>query len=61
VFSIGFKEDLVRLVYNPAFEARIPAAVKVSVDSVGKMLRDGTFRALDDVLQGADTAKKITP
>ncbi len=61
VFNLGVKDDIVRLVYNPAFASRIPATVRTSVDSVGNMLRAGTFTALDDMLQGADSAKKITP
>ena len=61
VISLGVKEDVVRLVLNPALIARIPASAIAKSDSVGALLRAGTFHALDDVLQGADTAKPIKP
>lgn len=60
VINLGVKDDVVRLVINPAMNDRIPADVRAQVDSVGAQLRAGTFRALDAVLQGADSASKPT-
>lgn len=63
VINLGVKDDVVRLVLNPeaAMQARIPASARASVDSVGNLLRAGTFHALDEVLKGSDTAKPIAP
>lgn len=61
VINLGVKEDVVRLVLNPAMMGRIPAAVRASVDSVGTALRAGTFRALDNVVMGSDSARKQAP
>ncbi len=63
VISLGVKDDVVRLVLNPdaAMVARVPATAIAASDSVGALLRAGTFHALDDMLQGADAAKPLTP
>ena len=61
VIGMGVKEDVVRLVYNPTMIERIPASVRAKVDSVGASLKAGTFHALDDILVGADSAKKSVP
>ncbi len=61
VFNLGVQQDVVRLVLNPAMVARIPANAIAAADSVGVLLRAGTFRALDALLNGADAARPITP
>jgi basic membrane lipoprotein Med (substrate-binding protein (PBP1-ABC) superfamily) len=52
VIALGVKDDVVRLVLNPALEARIPAAAKAASDSVGALLRAGAFTALQDLSNG---------
>lgn len=61
VISLGVKEDVVRLVLNPALEATIPAAAKAASDSVGALLHAGTFTALRDLTVSADSAKPLPP
>ncbi|MEO7521582.1 MAG: BMP family protein [Gemmatimonas sp.] len=61
VINMGVKDDVVRLVLNPAMSSSIPASVRASVDSVGATLRAGSFHTLDDILVGADSAKPINP
>jgi len=52
VISLGVKDDVVRLVYNPQLADRIPASAKAASDSVGAMLRAGTFTAIADIANG---------
>ena len=52
VIALGVKDDVVRLVLNPALEARIPAAAKAASDSVGALLHAGRFTALQDISNG---------
>lgn len=52
VISLGVKDDVVRLVLNPALADRIPASAKAAADSVGAMLRAGTFTAIADIANG---------
>jgi len=61
VINFGVKDDVVRLMLNPdaAMQARIPASARASVDSIGALLRAGSFHTLDQVLDGADSAKPI--
>jgi basic membrane lipoprotein Med (substrate-binding protein (PBP1-ABC) superfamily) len=61
VIGMGVRDDVVRLVLNPALAERIPPAARAAADSVGDLLRAGSFHALDDVLHGADSARPITP
>ena len=61
VINMGVKDGVISLVLNPQLLSLIPPAAIAKSDSVGAMLRAGTFRALDDILAGADTAKPITP
>lgn len=61
VIDLGVSQDVVRLEVNPAFAARIPANITAAIDSVGKQLKAGTFRTLDDLLAGTDSAVKIKP
>jgi basic membrane lipoprotein Med (substrate-binding protein (PBP1-ABC) superfamily) len=61
VISLGVKEDVVRLVLNPALQAKIPAAAIAASDSVGALLHAGTFSALKDLTVGADSAKPAAP
>ncbi len=44
VVSFGMADEVVKLVMNPALQSRIPAATRAAVDSVGKLIRAGTFR-----------------
>jgi basic membrane lipoprotein Med (substrate-binding protein (PBP1-ABC) superfamily) len=59
VINLGVKEDVVRLVLNPALEASIPAAAKAASDSVGALLRAGRFTALEDLTVSADSARPL--
>ncbi|MFO0073939.1 MAG: BMP family ABC transporter substrate-binding protein, partial [Gemmatimonas sp.] len=59
VISLGVKDDVVRLVLNPALASRVPAAAKAAADSVGVLLREGRFDAMKDLTMGADIAKPI--
>ena len=59
VISLGVKDDVVRLVLNPALASRVPAAAKAAADSVGVLLRDGRFDAVKDLTMGADSARPI--
>ena len=61
VINLGVREDVVRLVLNPQLLTRIPTAAIAKSDSVGTLLRAGTFHALDDVLRGTDTPAPIKP
>lgn len=61
VISLGVKDDVVRLVLNPALEAKVPAAARAASDSVGALLHAGTFDALKDLTVSADRAKPVTP
>lgn len=61
VISLGVKEDVVRLVLNPALQTKIPAAALAASDSVGALLRAGTFETLKDLTVGADSAKPVAP
>ncbi|MEQ1691495.1 MAG: BMP family protein [Gemmatimonas sp.] len=61
VINLGVRDDVIRLILNPQLVARIPATAIAASDSVGALLKAGTFRALDDILHGADTAKPIKP
>lgn len=61
VIDLGVSQDVVRLEVNPTFAARIPANITAAIDSVGKQLKAGTFRTLDDLLAGTDSAVKIKP
>lgn len=61
VISLGVKDDVVRLVLNPALQSRIPATAIAASDSVGALLRAGTFDAVKDLTVPADSAKPIAP
>jgi len=61
VLNLGVKDDVVRLVVNPALSNRIPAAAMAASDSVGLLLKAGTFTGLTDLLQGTDSAKPLPP
>lgn len=61
VISLGVREDVVRLVLNPALQARIPAAAIAASDSVGALLHEGKFDALKDLTVRGDSAKPIAP
>jgi len=61
VINLGVKDDVVRLVLNPAMTERIPTAIRARVDSVGVALRAGTFRALDSIVMGADSTRTQAP
>ena len=59
VINLGVKDDVVRLVVNPTLRARVPATALAASDSVGIMLKAGTFTGLADLLQGTDAAKPL--
>jgi basic membrane lipoprotein Med (substrate-binding protein (PBP1-ABC) superfamily) len=59
VINLGVKDDVVRLVLNPAMRTRVPAAALAASDSVGAMLKAGSFTGLVDLLAGTDTAKPL--
>lgn len=63
VINLGVKEDVVRLVLNPApaMASRVPAAARASSDSIGLLLRAGNFHALDDITMKSDSAQPLTP
>ncbi len=61
VINLGVKDDVVRLVFNPIMRDRVPAAAIAASDSVGALLRAGTFTGLTDLLQGTDGAKPLPP
>ena len=61
VINLGVKDDVVKLIMNPQLASKIPASAIAASDSVGRLLKAGTFTALNDVLKGADTAKPIKP
>jgi basic membrane lipoprotein Med (substrate-binding protein (PBP1-ABC) superfamily) len=43
VISFGTRSDVVRWVYNPALESRVPSSVRAQVESVTASIRAGTF------------------
>jgi basic membrane lipoprotein Med (substrate-binding protein (PBP1-ABC) superfamily) len=61
VINLGVKDDVVRLVINPALRSSIPAAAIAASDSVGALLRQGTFTAVADLTVSADSAKPTAP
>ena len=61
VLNLGVKDDVIRLVVNPALSNRIPATAMAASDSVGLLLKAGTFTGLADLLQGTDSAKPLPP
>jgi basic membrane lipoprotein Med (substrate-binding protein (PBP1-ABC) superfamily) len=61
VINLGVRDDVVRIVVNPAMRGRIPASAIAASDSVGAMLKAGTFTALTALLQGSDSARSTPP
>jgi basic membrane lipoprotein Med (substrate-binding protein (PBP1-ABC) superfamily) len=59
VIALGMKDDVVRLEFNDALRAKIPASAIAASDSVGAMIKAGTFTALKDLLAGSDTAQPV--
>jgi basic membrane lipoprotein Med (substrate-binding protein (PBP1-ABC) superfamily) len=55
VVSLGVKENVVRLVVNPALESRIPAPTRATIASVQRRLAAGSLRLVDS------TGKVATP
>jgi len=49
VINLGVKDDVVRLELNAQLKDRIPAAAIAASDSVGTLLRSGSFTALQDL------------
>ena len=47
VVSLGVRENVVRLVLNPALESRISPTTRSAIDSVQKRLFDGALRFVD--------------
>jgi basic membrane lipoprotein Med (substrate-binding protein (PBP1-ABC) superfamily) len=61
VITHGVSDDVVRLVVNPTMRDRVPAAAMSAVDSVGILLKAGTFTGLADLLNGTDNPKPLPP
>jgi basic membrane lipoprotein Med (substrate-binding protein (PBP1-ABC) superfamily) len=61
VITLGVKDDVVRMVINPTMRERVPTAVITASDSVGALLKAGTFMGLTDLLSGTDNAKALPP
>jgi basic membrane lipoprotein Med (substrate-binding protein (PBP1-ABC) superfamily) len=59
VINLGMKDDVVRLEFNDALRTKIPAAAIAASDSVGALLKAGTFAALKDLLAGSDSAQPL--
>jgi basic membrane lipoprotein Med (substrate-binding protein (PBP1-ABC) superfamily) len=59
VINLGVKDDVVRLEYNDALKSKIPATALAASDSVGGLLKAGTFAPLRDLLSGSDSAKPV--
>ena len=47
VVSLGVRENVVRLVLNPALQATIPPSTRAAIDSVQRRLLDGSLRLVD--------------
>jgi basic membrane lipoprotein Med (substrate-binding protein (PBP1-ABC) superfamily) len=47
VVSLGLRDNVVRLVLNPAIQSRIPQASRAAIDSVQRRLFDGSLRLID--------------
>jgi basic membrane protein A len=47
VVSLGVRENVVRLVLNPALQASIPPLTRAAIDSVQRRLFDGSLRLTD--------------
>lgn len=47
VVSLGLRDDVVRLVLNPALESRIPPRTRAAIDSVQQRLLSGALRLID--------------
>jgi basic membrane protein A and related proteins len=61
LIPLGVKEDVVRLELNERLRDRIPASALAAVDSVGVLLRNGTFDAIADLTIPHDVPKPIAP
>jgi basic membrane lipoprotein Med (substrate-binding protein (PBP1-ABC) superfamily) len=59
VITLGEKQDVVQLVLNPALASRVSPATRAAVDSVGVLIKAGTFAPLADLLQGNNDAKPV--
>lgn len=47
VVSLGVRDDVVRLVLNPAIQAALPVQTRATIDSVQRRLFNGTLRLTD--------------
>ena len=47
VVSLGVRDNVVRLVFNPTLQANVPARTRAVIDSVQRRLFDGTLRIVD--------------
>jgi basic membrane lipoprotein Med (substrate-binding protein (PBP1-ABC) superfamily) len=59
VITLGEKQDVVQLVLNPALASRVSPATRAAVDSVGALIKAGTFAPLADLLQGNNDARPV--
>jgi basic membrane lipoprotein Med (substrate-binding protein (PBP1-ABC) superfamily) len=47
VVSLGVRDNVVRLVMNPALETSVSPATRAAIDSVQRQLFDGSLRLID--------------
>jgi basic membrane lipoprotein Med (substrate-binding protein (PBP1-ABC) superfamily) len=47
VVSLGVRENVVRLVFNPTLQGQVPAPTRAAIDSVQRRLLDGSLRLVD--------------
>ena len=47
VVSLGVRDNVVRLVFNPFLLAKIPVHTRAAIDSVERRLFDGTLKLVD--------------
>jgi basic membrane protein A and related proteins len=47
VVSLGVRDNVVRLVFNPTLQANVPASTRATIDSVQRRFLDGSLRLVD--------------
>jgi basic membrane lipoprotein Med (substrate-binding protein (PBP1-ABC) superfamily) len=61
VINLGGQDDVVKLVINPTMQSRIPPAARATVDSLGALIKAGTFHAPTDVAGSAAAPETVKP
>jgi basic membrane lipoprotein Med (substrate-binding protein (PBP1-ABC) superfamily) len=61
VINLGGQDDVVTLVINPTMQSRIPPAARATVDSLGKLIKAGTFHAPADAAGSAAAPETVKP